>query len=422
MTPAPFRSWSSRVGAAFAAFVMFVSCGCEESALPWTTGLLADGSIEQRAGDGGPLVDLHAIPKVANCGDQSGLSQTSPWPMIGYCPTHQGRSPCRGPQSPRLRWSVSAPSFRGESAVITDENTVVFGTFGGQIVGVDGATGMHRWEFNFASADTLAIARDGTLVGTGRGGTGIYPNGALKWHGMADVHSLSAAVIGPGAIAYAGGQWGLLAVNASTGALQWTYPVQGLAVMNSSAALSADGIIYVGLDPVRQGQDDQLLAFDTGGSLRWSFHGAGGQKISPSIGGDGTVYVGSRSGKFYAIDGHTGTMRWSVPLDRCGGPPTIGLDGTVFVFCHDGALHALDGATGRPRWALPGATSNPVLDVDGTLYLGLAPQAFAAVDSTAGAPKWRLELESPAVATGAIGADGTLYTGALAGPIYAIGP
>jgi outer membrane protein assembly factor BamB len=74
-------------------------------------------------------------------------------------------------------------------------------------------------------------------------------------------------------------------------------------------------------------------------------------KSSPAIGSDGTVYVGSYSGKVYALDGKTGVKKWEfVTGDNVYSSPAIGSDGTVYIGSNDKEVYALDGRTGAKKW------------------------------------------------------------------------
>ena len=55
-------------------------------------------------------------------------------------------------------------------------------------------------------------------------------------------------------------------------------------------------------------------------------------KSSPAIGSDGTVYVGSRDFKLYAINGKSGVKLWEFKMGGAvWSSPAIGSDGTVYV-------------------------------------------------------------------------------------------
>ncbi|MDC0219768.1 PQQ-binding-like beta-propeller repeat protein, partial [Verrucomicrobia bacterium] len=74
----------------------------------------------------------------------------------------------------------------------------------------------------------------------------------------------------------------------------------------------------------------------------WDFATGDDVHSSPTIGSDGTVYVGSFDNKLYAINGKSGVKLWEFVA---GGPvdssPAIGPDGTLYVGSYDNKLYAI---------------------------------------------------------------------------------
>jgi outer membrane protein assembly factor BamB len=96
---------------------------------------------------------------------------------------------------------------------------------------------------------------------------------------------------------------------------------------------------------------------------------------SPAIGSDGTVYVGSRDKKLYAINPKSGVKLWEFatrgPIVRSS--PAIGSDGTVYVGSDDKKLYAINGKTGVKLWEFETGdwvSSSPAIGSDGTVYVG----------------------------------------------------
>ncbi len=92
---------------------------------------------------------------------------------------------------------------------------------------------------------------------------------------------------------------------------------------------------------------DGIYAFDppAGGTgpatIRWHVP-AGLVLSSPAVGGDGTVFVGSTDGNFYAINGKSGAVRWKYTVGAAiNSSPAIGSDGTVYFAADDGNLYGL---------------------------------------------------------------------------------
>ena len=78
------------------------------------------------------------------------------------------------------------------------------------------------------------------------------------------------------------------------------------------------------------------------GTMLWEFETGNRVTSSPSIGSDGTIYIGSHDKKVYALNGKTGAKKWEF---ETGGDvyssPAIGSDGTVYVGSGDGKLYAI---------------------------------------------------------------------------------
>ncbi len=116
------------------------------------------------------------------------------------------------------------------------------------------------------------------------------------------------------------------------------------------------------------------------GTLKWTYtFNTGGMFGTPSIGADGTIYIGNRDGKFYALNPY-GIIKWSYNTGNVRSS-TIGADGTIYVGSEDGNLYAL----------------NP----DGTV-------------------KWTYTTGGKVYGSVAIGSDGTLYFGSADGYVYAL--
>ncbi len=69
----------------------------------------------------------------------------------------------------------------------------------------------------------------------------------------------------------------------------------------------------------------------TDGSQKWSFATEGPVYACPAIGADGTIFVGSTDGYFYALN-PDGTKKWRLETGRIDvSNPAIGADGTIYV-------------------------------------------------------------------------------------------
>lgn len=106
----------------------------------------------------------------------------------------------------------------------------------------------------------------------------------------------------------------------------------------------------------------------------------------PTIGGDGTIYIGSENNTDFDAINPNGTLKWkySKLKDNVYSTASIAEDGTIYVGSKDNYLHAI----------------NP----DGT-------------------QKWKFDTEAIIIySTPSIASDGTIYIGSDSGKVYAINP
>ena len=89
----------------------------------------------------------------------------------------------------------------------------------------------------------------------------------------------------------------------------------------------------------------------------------GRSNVSPAIGADGTIYIGSDDHNLYAIkdEGTQGTQKWVFPTEGFVYSPAIGVDGTIYIGSFDQNIYAVtdEGTQGTQKWVL--TADSPVL-------------------------------------------------------------
>ena len=89
------------------------------------------------------------------------------------------------------------------------------------------------------------------------------------------------------------------------------------------------------------------------GRQKWA-RDVNGIVSSAAVAADGTVYVGSLDANLYALDGGTGEIKWKYATgDKMCTPPLVGPDGTVFIGSLDGWLYAIHGSAPLAASAWP---------------------------------------------------------------------
>lgn len=184
--------------------------------------------------------------------------------------------------------------------------------------------------------------------------------------------------------------------------LRWKFAT-GRPIVSSPSVVN--GTVYVG------SADRNLYAVDAAtGRIRWKFDAHGDVNSSPAV-ADGVVYVLSLSGSLYAVDASTGRQRWAFategehrfsarglftalpageampdPWDFYLSSPTV-VDGAVYFGSGDGSVYAVDAHSGALRWRYRTGDvvhASPVV-VDGKVYVGSWDTYFYALDSKSAA-------------------------------------
>ena len=130
-------------------------------------------------------------------------------------------------------------------------------------------------------------------------------------------------------------------MNASTGALLWSYKTGGM--IESSSPAVAKGVVYVG------SFDNNVYALNAStGTLMWSFPAPLYVDSSPAV-ANGVVYVGSWAGNMYALNASTGAKLWNYGVGRIGGSSPAVVNGSVYVASRRGVLYAFGLKHSRER-------------------------------------------------------------------------
>jgi outer membrane protein assembly factor BamB len=158
------------------------------------------------------------------------------------------------------------------------------------------------------------------------------------------------------------------------------------------------------------------VAVQKPGTVLWEFE-TGHQAGGPSIGNDGTVYVGSVDKKVYALDGQTGVKKWEF---ETGGmvisSPVIGPDNTVYVGSYDKKVYALNGKTGAKKWDFETGkpvASSPAIGADGIIYIGGWDGKVYALDAASGVKKWEFEIQNGLFSSPVVGFNNTVYAASV---------
>jgi outer membrane protein assembly factor BamB len=183
---------------------------------------------------------------------------------------------------------------------------------------------------------------------------------------------------------------------------------------------------------VWNGGDNRLYALSpANGKTLWSFNVGMTTYGSPTIGPDGTIYIGAQAGSkqygnLYAIKPN-GTLKWEwhggIPYCWIETSAALGPHGTVYINhnCKDLVALTPTGTSAKVKWHrnVGEAWDSPSVGPDGTIYIGNSDFYFYAYHPD-GKLKWRVPVRAWMYqSSSAISADGSaIYRGDNSGNFY----
>jgi outer membrane protein assembly factor BamB len=181
---------------------------------------------------------------------------------------------------------------------------------------------------------------------------------------------------------YVGSGSSLMAVDAATQSVMWSYTVGG--GVYSTPAIRSDGAIVFG------SLDDSVYCVSSAGDLLWSYPTAGNVLIGASIGVGDVTFVGSLGGKFYSLS-PSGVKLWEYDTSDLVLPsPALSADGSVYVGSYSNMAYAFSSG-GSLKWTRNlghDATSSPAIDLDGSVYFATRASNLHRLDPTTGSDVW----------------------------------
>ena len=148
---------------------------------------------------------------------------------------------------------------------------------------------------------------------------------------------------------------------------------------------------------IRGSNDNLLHAFNPDGSTKWTFTTSNWVDSTAALSTDGTLYVGSWDNKLYAIDSSNGIKSWEFETNSyVVSSPVIGTNGRIF-WLQDSIFYALE-SNGSVAWEYfvgQPISSSTSIGQDGTIYFGDENGTFHALNSD-GTSKWTYEVEDVA--------------------------
>jgi outer membrane protein assembly factor BamB len=277
----------------------------------------------------------------------------------------------------------------------------------------------------------------GSMLGPGHRLAAMAPDGTLLWYvsEVGNTNGVSPAIAADGTVYLAPDSAGIVfALDPSRGtldadrrlhnAIKWTFDTGNTSgFQQSSPTIGNEGTVYIG------SQDGNVYAINGDGELAWKYKTGGAVMSSPAIGVDEVIYVGSKDGSLYALK--NGALKWRFKAGGSVLTPAIGNDGTVYVTTTGLKLFAVNDR-GRAKWSATlgkaprgttGYATCPAIDTyESTeiIYAG-GPNGLSAF-STSGSLQWKYKTSQLNTYQPAIDALGTVYVTSDDGKMHAVAP
>ena len=326
--------------------------------------------------------------------------------------------------------TVDIGEYRTKKGIVSTpaiavDGTIYITTLENWLIAVN-PDGTEKWRFehptsHFNGWTSPTIGKDGT----------IYLSSAGKWFSDSEKESA------------------IYAVNPD-GTEKWRYSNESGGA--ATPAIDDDGTIYVtgaiSKDASTDATKGKLISLNKDGELNWEFIIDRWVEGHPTIDKDGTVYIGTKGGTIYALN-KDGTIKWEYLIDDKINPdeityfvkpdykslngisavPAIGKDGTIYIPSWNGIFYAFN-KDGSVKWKIgtrkgfEALSTGVVIGKEGTLYLmslntgwlyAFNPDGELLWDFTTNVATFGLSPASPS-----IGADGTMYIVGNDGYLYAL--
>jgi len=363
-------------------------------ALPGLRAAAASGSEERRARAGLLVQVLEAGADAPEEGDGSWITLKGDMGRTGS----RGVAPSRG-VAVRGSFAVGFNREHPLDAPLACADGVLVVAHGDRVTALRASDLRHLWEVGLGSPVLASpvVAAGRVFVGTSRGLTSLDLRDRKEMWTVSAAYGVGAAPLVCGNTLYAClGDEAVVALDPATGAQRWEHRCAA----GSAAPVLAAGRVVLG---TRTGE---VLALDAAtGKVAWTLPVDGRMAFSPATVG-GSVVVGDGGRRLRCVDAASGTVLWTRSVEGrfAGDGPAASARAIVFSTTNM-EVEAYEPATGARlwrRWVGTRHLSSPALA--GDLVLFGARTRLVAVSARSGDDAWEIDLDGevscPLIAAG----------------------
>jgi outer membrane protein assembly factor BamB len=374
--------------------------------------------------------NLRTVKANGQSSDSNGNS--SSWPMFQGGLDHTGYTTSTAPSNNNSLWSTYITGGVYDSAAVSN-GMVYFGSQFNEFYCLNATNGVVIWGYEASGGiDQCSPAVAGGMVYFGANNSPVgnltclnAATGAFVWNcTIGQMQSCPAVSNG---LVYVGDQNDYVyCINATSGAVEWSYKTRGDIIWSSPAV--SGGFVYIGSN------DFNIYCFNaTSGSLAWKYNVGNTVSSAPAI-SDGMVYFGSLNGNVYCLNASTGVPLWSFKTyyqsntqfgNEIYSSPAVA-NGMVYIGSMDGTIYCLNANSGAQIWnyttwcptATIGVRASPAV-ADGMVYVGNTYGILYCLDANSGSQIWNASVAG-GYSSAAI-ASGVLYIGSTDSDMCAFG-
>jgi outer membrane protein assembly factor BamB len=347
-----------------------------------------------------------ALERNNDKGDQQPFLVQTNWPQLGFDANRTGYNPFENVLSPvnvgnlSLRWSYSEdqPVWSYTDAAVVDNGVVYYGygISSYELDALHASTGALLWKYpgsapfpyTSAVADGSIYAYSNYVLYALNASTGVQ-----LWqydtcvNGVCSSTLLSPVVVN--GVVYVnmgdGPYFAIYALDGADGTLLWKWDNSTSGALYPPAV--GDGMVYT------CSSDHNVYALNAStGALVWSYSTTDWVASGPVLSG-GAAYVAANDGTVYALNEESGALLWKNVIGYPVGENPAVVEGVLYVAGAD-LVYALDASTGALIWKQDAGGSNAGLSVaNGVVYGGSSRVSnFYALDAGTGEPLWEYAL------------------------------